>query len=109
MNLTKRVGGAHCRHPITDELKITKTKTGERKYAYYRCAKYNTSGHPRVRVTEADLDAQVLSMFEKMKIADEKVLNWFNRALHAMAKDSQMASQARLTDLTRQISTVTQQ
>ncbi|MEI6231465.1 MAG: recombinase family protein [Planctomycetota bacterium] len=100
---------AHCGHPITGELKIKKTKTGEREYAYYRCAKYTAKDHPRVRVTEADLDAQVLALFRKMKIGDEKVRNWFSRALHARAKDSQAASQARLAELTRQHSTVLQQ
>jgi hypothetical protein len=38
-----------------------------------RCAKYTKAGHPRVRVPEADLDKQVLAVFDKMRIEDEGV------------------------------------
>ncbi len=94
---------------FTGELKIKKSKNGEREYAYYRCAKYNSEGHPRVRLTEADFDAQILALFGKIKIADEKVRNWFGRALHSRARGTQTAAQARLTELTRQLSIITQQ
>ena len=100
---------AHCGHIITGEVKTKKTKDGEREYVYYRCAKYSVKDHPRVRVTEANFDAQVLALFRKMKIADEKIKNWFSRALHARAKQSQAASQERLGELKRQHTAVTQQ
>ena len=48
---------SHCGHTITGERKTKQTKAGERDYVYYRCSKYSSKGHPRVRVTEADLDA----------------------------------------------------
>ncbi len=41
----------HRGHPITGEQKTKKTSTGERFYTYYRCAKYNRKGHPRIHVT----------------------------------------------------------
>lgn len=92
----------HCGHPITGELKVKKTKTGERAYGYYRCSHYTSEGHPRVRVTEAELDEQVLALFDKLKVKDEKIRNWFSRALHARAKDSQKESQTRVAELKRQ-------
>ena len=51
----------HCGHRITGEQKTNKTKSGERFYNYYRCTYYNVALHPRTRVTEADLDGQVLA------------------------------------------------
>jgi site-specific DNA recombinase len=52
-------------------------KSGEQLYNYYRCTHYNVPGHPRTRVTEADLDRQVLAIFDRMRIADESVCEWF--------------------------------
>ena len=49
-----------CGHKIVGERKIKKTKAGDRDYNYYRCSKYTSKGHPRIRLTEADLDKQVL-------------------------------------------------
>ena len=46
----------HCGHPITGEAKTKQTKTGERIYVYYRCARYNADGHPKTRLTERNMD-----------------------------------------------------
>jgi len=56
--------------------KTKKTKAGERDYVYYRCTQYNVKGHPRVRLTEADLDQQVLALFGRLRIEDEAVRDW---------------------------------
>jgi hypothetical protein len=60
-------------HRLTGERKIKKTKTGERSYVYYRCARYTSAGHPRTRTTEPELDRQVLELFDRIKIQDPKV------------------------------------
>ena len=78
----------HCGHPVTGEIITKKTKSGERKYVYYRCTRYTTAGHPRVRVTEADLDRQVLAMFARIRIEDEKVRDWFLRVLRAKTREN---------------------
>jgi hypothetical protein len=67
----------HCGHPLT----------GERYYNYYRCTYYNVPGHPRVRVTEGDLDPQVLAVFDKMRIEDEEVRDWFRTVLALQTRD----------------------
>jgi site-specific DNA recombinase len=64
---------AHCGHPITGERKIKKTLLGERAYVHYRCGYYNVAGHPRMRVTEVELDRQVMSVFDRMRIEDDDV------------------------------------
>ena len=61
-----------CGHKIVGERKIKLTRAGERDYNYYRCSKYSSKGHPRIRLTEADLDAQVLALFAKLRIEDDR-------------------------------------
>jgi site-specific DNA recombinase len=57
----------HCGHVVSGEKKIKKSPLGrEKTYVYYRCAKYTTDGHPRVRATEAELEAQLLAIFDRM-------------------------------------------
>lgn len=63
----------HCGHKITGELK---TKKSGKQYLYYRCTKYNQPDHPRDRVTESELDQQVLALFDKIRIEDDGVLDW---------------------------------
>ncbi len=77
---------AHCGHPITGEKVRKKTKTSERFYTYYRCTYYTKPGHPRIRVTEADLDRQVLAVFDKMRVEDEKVRDWFRLVLASQTR-----------------------
>lgn len=92
----------HCGHKITGEWKIKQTKSGPRDYLYYRCTKYNKPGHPRTRVTEADLDRQVLALFDKMRIEDEGVRDWFRAVLASKTKDAQADTRAQRAELQRQ-------
>lgn len=100
---------AHCGHPITGEQKTKKTKSGDRFYTYYRCTYYNVAGHPRVRVTEADLDKQVLAVFDKMRIEDEGVRDWFRMVLASQTRDAQADSMAQRSELQRQETLLVQQ
>lgn len=100
---------AHCGHPITGECKTKTTKSGERSYVYYRCAKYNQPGHPRIRVREVELDRQVLAIFDKMRIEDESVREWFRAVLASQTKDEREESRAQRAELLRQESLLMQQ
>src|SRR6202035_4887216 len=93
---------AQCGHPITGECKTKMTKAGPRAYVYYRCAKYTKPGHPRIRVPEADLDRQVLAVFDKMRVEDEGVRDWFRLVLASQTRDAQADSRAQRAELTRQ-------
>jgi DNA invertase Pin-like site-specific DNA recombinase len=98
----------HCGHPITGERKTKRTKSGHRSYVYYRCARYNTPGHPRTRVTESDIDRQVLALFDRMRI-DDGVRDWFRAVLRSQTHDAQQESVARRIELTRQVSLTVEQ
>lgn len=93
----------HCGHPITGEKKTKKLKSGDRHYIYYRCTYYNVAGHPRSRVTEADIDHQVLAIFDKMRIENEEVREWVRAVLRSQTKDSQADSLAQRAEIQRQM------
>lgn len=99
----------HCDSPITGESKVKKTKTGEREYIYYRCSRYNVAGHPRVRLTEADLDGQILALFDRLRVENEEIRDWFVMVLRARTQEQQRASRDRLQELERQLTQVVKQ
>lgn len=103
----ERVLCGHCGHPVTGEVKTKKTKKwGTRSYVYYRCSQYARQGHPRVRLREQDLDEQVLALFDRIRIKDVKVRNWFGSVLRAYAQENQSSSQARVAELQRQLTSL---
>ena len=100
---------AVCAHPITGEQKFKQTKKGKKSYVYYRCARYNAAGHPRVRVGESDLELQVLELFDRIRIQDDKIRDWFGRVLRARAQDQQRDDQAQIAEINRQLTSLRQQ
>ncbi len=54
----------HCGRPLTGEL--VRKKSGK-SYRYYRCARYTAAGHPRIRLREPEIDAEVLGLFDRIK------------------------------------------
>lgn len=93
-----------CGHAVTGEQIRKKTKLGDRFHRYYRCTKYNQPGHPRTRVTEAKLDQQILALFDRMRVQDESVRDWFRTVLRSQTKDAQREAQAQRVELNRQLS-----
>ncbi|MBL9092636.1 MAG: zinc ribbon domain-containing protein [Planctomycetaceae bacterium] len=73
----------HCGSPITGETKTKKNKKtgGDKQYVYYRCARYNDEDHPRIRMTEAEIDEQILALFDRMRVEDEEFRNTFREQL----------------------------
>jgi hypothetical protein len=98
-----------CGRPVTGERKIKHTKHGEQAYVYYRCTRYNTDGHPRLRVREADLDREIISLFERIRIKDKKSQRWFRDVMRARLKDGAKADETRLSEVRRQLSSLQQQ
>ncbi len=97
----------HCGRPVTGERVTKRMKNGtERYYVYYRCAGYTAKGHPRIRVTEASLDAQMLGLFDKMRIQDDNVRDWFRTVLIAQTRDQQAGARAQRAELQRQESLI---
>ena len=77
----------HCGHPISGEKVRKKMKSGERSYTYYR----HLLQHDRlsVQVAEAEIDQQVLAVFDKMWVDDEEVRDWFRLVLASQTRDAQ--------------------
>jgi hypothetical protein len=96
----------HCGHPITGERKTKKTQSGLRDYVYYRCVRYNRGDHPRTRVTEVDLDRQMLALFDRMRIKNDDVREWFRAVLASQTRDAQADARAQREELTRQESLI---
>jgi site-specific DNA recombinase len=99
----------HCGSPITGELKSKRTKAGVKHYIYYRCSQYSRGGHPRVRLRESELDEQVLGLFDRMRIEDEAVRDWFHRVLRASTVDQQRATREHSERLERQLRSLARQ
>ncbi len=99
----------HCGRPITGESIERKRKSGVSVYRYYRCAGYTAKGHPRIRLTEADLDAQVMGLFDRLKIEDEQVRDWFARVLRERTRGQQDANRERQAELSRQVTLLRRQ
>ena len=55
-----------------------------------------------MRVTEAVLDQQVLAVFDKMRIDDPEVCDWFRTVLASQTKDAQADSKSQRAELQRQ-------
>jgi site-specific DNA recombinase len=72
---------AHCGSPITGERKTKMTKSGERDYVYYRCTQYHKGDHPRIRLTERELDSQMLAIFETLRVEDAEFCDIFREQL----------------------------
>ncbi len=90
----------HCGSAITGEFK-------KGKYAYYRCANANKQAdHPRVRLTEADLDAQVRKMLETLRVGDTEVREWFVRVLRSRSRRTQVEAESRRTQLMHELKMV---
>ncbi|WP_339747596.1 recombinase family protein [uncultured Rubinisphaera sp.] len=100
---------SHCGHPITGECKTKKTKSGLRSYVYYRCSRYTAQDHPRIRVREKDFDLQILDLFDKMRIKDDSIRDWFRTVLVSQTKDSQAESLSQRAELQRQETLLVQQ
>jgi hypothetical protein len=56
-----------------------------------------------VRVTEGDLDAELLSIFDRMKVHDAAVREWFSAVLRSQTRDSQTQAAEQRADLQRQL------
>ena len=98
-----------CGYPITGERKFKQTRSGEQAYTYYRCSKYNRPGHPRIRVREEEFDAQILALFDRIRIQDEDIRDWFRAVLASQTRDQQQDSLSQRGELQRQLTLVVSQ
>ncbi|NNM86442.1 MAG: hypothetical protein HKL96_11885 [Phycisphaerales bacterium] len=93
----------HCGAVITGET-VTKKPSG-REYVYYRCSRYTAEGHPRIRLTEREVDVQVLALFARIKLPDD-LRHWFQQCLLAWSKQDRQQTIDETADLHRQLAQV---
>ena len=99
----------HCGKIVTGEQITKKTKSGERRYIYYRCSRYTAEGHPRVRLSEKKLDDQLMAIFDSIRLKDESVREWFRVVLASQTRDEQAEARAQRSELQRQSSLLVEQ
>ena len=81
----------------------------EREYRCYRCARYNSAGHPRVRLVESELDRQMLDLFQTMRIEDESIRRWVVEVLRAKSKTAEQDATTERNELQRELDAVRKQ
>lgn len=96
----------HCGHPITGEVKEKPTKAGKKEYRYYRCCDYHKGDHPRIRLTEAELDEQVLALLEQADAKAAGLNGWLAMVVQARTKDSRESTGLRQEELRRQLTLI---
>lgn len=99
----------HCGRVVTGEQVKKKTKAGAKRYVYYRCSGYLAEGHPRVRLPEAEVDRQIVGIFDSIRIQDDSVREWFAAVLTSQTRDEQEEARAKRTELLRQSSLLVEQ
>jgi hypothetical protein len=60
-------------------------------------------------VTKADIDARVMAVFDKMRVEDEEVKDWFGFVLASQTRDARAESLSQLTEFQRQETLLVQQ
>ena len=98
-----------CGHPITGEVKVKRTKQGEQSYVYYRCSKYNQKGHERIRLSEKQLDQQVLGLLRSIRIQDDGLRDWFRKVVRTKANETHRTDLEKMAELNRQLTSLRQQ
>ncbi len=97
----------HCGNVITGELKRKKSPDGKiREYSYYRCTHYSNEGHPRIRLSEAIIDQELLKLFGRMRIEDADIRQWFVDVLRARVHAGQKENAEHRIELQRQLDAV---
>ena len=93
---------AHCGRPVVAEVKIKKTKSGNKEYRYYRCSQYNKGDHPKIRISESKLDKQIIELFRQIKIDDPKIHDWIVKIIQLKTESMQSESEKQLDDIIQQ-------
>jgi site-specific DNA recombinase len=93
----------HCGKVITGETVRKRSPDGTRReYSYYRCTQYSKPGHPKVRLTEREVEAQFLAVFDSLRIQDPAIQAWFVQVIKARASAEQQGNAQHRAELERQ-------
>ena len=95
--------------PITGERKTKMTKSGEREYMYYRCTQYHKGDHPRIRLTERQLDSQMLAIFDSLRVEDDEFRDTFREQLRQATNWDQDSAISKVAQLQEELASVRHQ
>jgi site-specific DNA recombinase len=96
----------HCGNLITGES-VVKKQSGK-EYVYYRCTMYKSPGHPHIRLTEAELDEQIIRVFNLIR-QDDPIREWFPDMLRLWAQDKQRQSRQNTEQVQRDLTLLREQ
>ena len=95
-----------CGHAITGEEKSKETKKGTKSYVYYRCSRYRTPGHPRIRLTEMEFDSQLNEMLATLSFPHDESRSWARAVARARLNAGCAETSVRLEEVKRQLSLI---
>ena len=96
----------HCGHPITGEEKTKDTKSGPKKYVYYRCARYQSQGHPRVRLREHELDIQTRQLLAEFRVIQPEFQQFVLNVALSRLENERIRSEVQGEEVKRQLSLI---
>ncbi len=97
----------HCGHLFTGERKLKRLADGSTsEYTYYFCTQYQKGDHPRIRLTEAKVEAEFLSLFDRMRIEDPAIRGWIVEVIRTKARHGQEENLRHRAELDRQLAQV---
>lgn len=66
---------------------------------YYRCTQYHKGDHPRIRLTENELDQQILAIFDSFRVEDDEFRDTFREQLRQATNWDERTSATRAKQL----------
>ncbi|MEZ6134081.1 MAG: zinc ribbon domain-containing protein [Pirellulaceae bacterium] len=99
-------GCGHCGNVVTGEEKFKETKSGAKSYIYYRCSRYSSSGHPRVRIPEAEFDAQVEQWVRPLTRLSSEVSAWIQMVARSIMSSRYPEEQIQVSETKRLLSLI---
>ena len=95
-----------CGHIVTGEEKLKETKAGTKAYVYYRCSRYRKPGHPRIRLTEKELDAQLQSILDTIRLPNTEARMCVQAIAQARLEADHLDAAVRVEEIRRQLALI---
>lgn len=96
----------YCGNVVTGEEKFKDTKCGPKSYVYYRCSRYSRAGHPRIRIPEAQFDAQVEKWVRPFASPTPEISAWLRMVARSILANRFPHEQVRASETKRLLSLI---
>ena len=71
-------------------------------YTYYHCTRFKTNCSQRKYISEVDLEKEVVTLFDRLEIKNERLADWIRKALKESHADESVYHNNALAELNRQ-------